>query len=84
MVANDPRNYGEQIAQGIPGVGILMMLRQLGEALPGKAQQALELLGIQRGPQWARGGAPTDIGGVQGTTQPPQPMLGNRPMGGSY
>jgi len=42
----DPRNTGENIAQGIPGVNILQLIRQFGEQLPGLGQRAMELLGI--------------------------------------
>ena len=42
----DPLNAGQALAQGIPGVNILMMLRKLGEQAPDSLQQALKLLGL--------------------------------------
>jgi hypothetical protein len=46
MAADDPRNTGESIAQGLPGVGILMMLRKMGEQAPDSLQRAMQMLGI--------------------------------------
>jgi hypothetical protein len=46
-MADDPRNTGEAIAQGLPGVGILMMLRRLGEQGGSEGlQRAMQMLGV--------------------------------------
>jgi len=47
-MAEDPRLAGESVAQGIPGVGILQMLQQLGTKLPGGIQQIMQMLGAQQ------------------------------------
>jgi hypothetical protein len=58
MMAEDPTQMGEQVGQGIPGVGILMMLRKLGEQVPGYAQQAMQYLGLGQPPTGAAGAGP--------------------------
>jgi hypothetical protein len=54
MPGQDPTQYGEQVAQQLPGVGILQMLRGLGQRLPetaqGGLQAALEALGLRQPP----------------------------------
>lgn len=52
---DNPNNAGEAISQGIPGVSILTLLRNLGQRMPDKMQEALQLLGIgqQARPQGA-------------------------------
>jgi hypothetical protein len=54
MPGQDPLQYGEQIGQSLPGVGILQMLRGLGQRLPetaqGGLQAALEALGLRQPP----------------------------------
>lgn len=47
--ADDPRNMGQHVAQQIPGVPLLMMLRQAGEQMPGMMDKVMQLLGM--GPQ---------------------------------
>lgn len=44
----NPLNMGQQIAQGIPGVNILTMLRNMGEQAPNVLNQAMELLGLRK------------------------------------
>lgn len=48
--SQDPRNTGESIAQGIPGVGILMMLRKMGEQMPDGLERAMQMLGLRQQP----------------------------------
>lgn len=87
MAGNDPRQIGEQVAQGLPGVGWLMLLRQLGERMPGMAQSAMEYLapGMMQGPP--RDNVPRD---QQGRPLPlgPQGQIINPnqmpPQGGTY
>ena len=48
-MADDPKQFGEQIAQGLPGVGILMMLRKMGEAgMPSGLERAMQMLGLRQ------------------------------------
>ncbi len=45
-MADNPLQTGEQVAQGIPGVNILQMMRSLGEKMgPGAMQQIMQMLG---------------------------------------
>ena len=49
MAADDPKNMGESIAQGLPGVGILMMLRKMSEGgMPSGLERAMEMLGLRQ------------------------------------
>ena len=49
MAADDPKNMGEGIAQGLPGVGILMMLRKMSEGGVGNGiERAMEMLGLRQ------------------------------------
>jgi len=80
--ANDPNNMGQNIAQGMPGVGILMMLRNLfsqqQQPNPNAAAQAMQHLGV---PQQQRPPMPTPRDAM-GRPLPIDPRTGQPMMPG--
>jgi hypothetical protein len=56
---DNPQNAGPAMAQQIPGVGILMALRQMGEKIgPGMMQQVMQMLTGGGQPQGPMQGGP--------------------------
>lgn len=70
----NPQNAGPEIARQLPGVGILMMLRQMGQQMPGSIEQVMQLLGAGRpgagGPQYRPDQALPRHGGIGPDGQP--------------
>jgi hypothetical protein len=48
--SEDPKDFGQNILEGIPGYGILQMLKNAGRAIPEGYEQAKQFLGISPRP----------------------------------